>query len=39
MEQRIEMVEKAGSDLRTFVKTYCNIDTFDLYIDKQTADG
>lgn len=30
-ETRIAMSEKCGEDLRQFVKTYCNIDTHELY--------
>lgn len=31
MEQRIEMVEKLGKDIRSMVKTYTDIDTHELY--------
>jgi hypothetical protein len=34
MEDRIKMVEKCGADLRSFVKMYTNIDTFELYKKK-----
>jgi hypothetical protein len=31
MEDRIKMVEKAGSDIRNVIKIYTDIDTHDLY--------
>jgi hypothetical protein len=31
MEDRIKMVEKAGSDIRNIIKIYTDIDTHDLY--------
>ncbi len=31
MEERIKMVTKAGQDIHDLVKTYTDIDTFDLY--------
>lgn len=31
MEDRINMVQKAGEDVRQLVKTYTDIDTHDLY--------
>jgi hypothetical protein len=31
MEDRINMAEKAGKEIRSFIKTYTNIDTYELY--------
>jgi len=31
MEDRVNMVQKCGEDVRKIVKTYSNIDTHDLY--------
>ena len=31
MEDRVNMVEKCGNDVRNIVKIYTNIDTHDLY--------
>jgi hypothetical protein len=30
-EFREQMSQKCGSDLRNFIKTYTNLDTFDFY--------
>ena len=30
-QDKMKMVQKAGEDIRQFVKTYTNIDTHDLY--------
>ncbi len=32
-EDKIKMVQKAGEDLRNFIKTYTNLDTHDFYKD------
>ncbi len=32
-ENKIKMVQKAGEDLRKFIKTYTNLDTHDFYKD------
>ena len=37
MEDRINMVQKCGEDVRKIVKIYSNIDTHDLY--KETESG
>jgi hypothetical protein len=34
MENRIQMVEKAGQDVRQLIKTYTDIDTHQLYTNK-----
>lgn len=31
MDDRIKMVEKAGQDVRKLIKTYTDIDTYELY--------
>lgn len=31
MEYRIKMVKKAGEDVRNLIKTYTDIDTYELY--------
>lgn len=31
MEDRLKMVQKAGEDLRKLIKTYTDIDTYNLY--------
>ena len=31
IQDRMNMAEKAGKDVRTFIKTYTNIDCHDLY--------
>lgn len=33
MDDREKMAEKCGQDIRNLIKTYTNIDTFDLYKD------
>jgi len=33
MEDRIKMVEKAGTDMHQFIKTYTDYDTFTMYDD------
>lgn len=34
MEDRIKMVEKAGQDVRSLIKTYTNLDSHDFYKDE-----
>ncbi len=35
MQDRLNMVQKAGDDVRNLIKTYTDIDTFELYTDKK----
>ena len=39
IEDRINMVQKAGDDVRNLIKTYTGIDTFDLYKDEKGSDN
>lgn len=36
LEDRIKMVEKVGEDIRKLVKTYTNIDTYELYNNNES---
>lgn len=31
MEDRCNMVDKAGKELQKYIKTYCDIDTFEMF--------